>query len=179
MNQTLIHIKTNLKLAMLVEVEWRKNADDSLSKEYETAIAQKDVSRAIISMIPSTGKKPEKTTDEDIQSLLRKYISMEKERLLYEQHHILQSDVEGKTASQVKKIVNDKIQELGDSLTSIKIEIADKYLPKQASEEEIIAFIETIDMSQFKNKMQAMGLIMKQFPGLDGNVAKRILINCN
>jgi uncharacterized protein YqeY len=65
---------------------------------------------------------------------------------------------------------------LGDTLTSTKIKIAQKYLPKQVSDDEIIAFVKTIDMSQFKNKMQAMGLIMKQFKGLDGNIAKRILM---
>jgi len=47
---------------------------------------------------------------------------------------------------------------LGNSLTSPKIEIAQSYLPKQASEEEIISWIkENIEFSNYKNKMQANG----------------------
>jgi hypothetical protein len=46
-----------------------------------------------------------------------------------------------------------------------------------ASEEEIVAWInENIDFSEFKNKMQAMGSIMKHFgPAADGDTVKQIL----
>jgi hypothetical protein len=183
MNKLLKQLKEDLALAMKVEIGIRKGLDEDgkalleLSGGEDVVIAQKTVSRAIISMIPQLGKKPEETTEEDIQQLLKKYIGMEKERTLYELSFLKEKDIAGKSASEVKKIVTDKIQELGDEVTSHQIEIAQEYLPKQASEEEIKAFIETIDMSKFKNKMQAMGLIMKQFPGLDGNFAKKILMD--
>lgn len=129
-------------------------------------------------MFPEIGKKPHDANDDDVIKLLKKYISQEKERLLYHYRHIKEEDVEGGiTYKELKKIVDEKIQELGDSLTSEKIEIAKNYLPKQASEEEIITWIkENIDFSQFKNKMQAMGPIMKQFKGCDGNFVKNILM---
>ena len=46
-----------------------------------------------------------------------------------------------------------------------------------ASDDEIAAWItENIDLSQFKNKMQAMGPVMKHFgPAADGRRVKEIL----
>jgi hypothetical protein len=46
-----------------------------------------------------------------------------------------------------------------------------------ATDEEIADFIkENIDFSQFKNRMQAMGPIMKHFgKTADGNAVKRVL----
>lgn len=178
MNILLLQLKTDLTLAMKLEVEYRKGEKELVERSggIDKAIAHKTVSRAIISMIPQLGKKPDQTTEEDIQQLLKKYIGMEKERSLYELHFLTEKDVEGKSSSEVKKLVNDKIIELGDDLTSYVIQAAQSYLPKQASEEEVTKFIKTIDMTKFKNKMQAMGLIIKQFPGIDGNFAKSILL---
>lgn len=177
MSETLKQIKADLKTAMLAEIQFRKNFGDTQADEYDKVIAQKTMSRAIISMIPETGKKSSEVTDEDILRLLKKYISNEKERTLYELSFLKREDVEGKSASEVKKLVSNKIQELGDEVTSYVIEIAQKYLPAQASEDDIQAYIETLDLSKFKNKMQAMGLIMKQFPGCDGNTAKKVLLS--
>jgi len=57
------------------------------------------------------------------------------------------------------------------------IGILEGYLPKQASEEEIQAWISAnIDFSQFANKMQAMKPIMAHFgSSADGNTVKKIL----
>ncbi len=51
------------------------------------------------------------------------------------------------------------------------------YLPKQASEEEIYAWVkENIDFSSFGNKMQAMKPIMQHFGStVDGNMVKKVL----
>ncbi len=61
--------------------------------------------------------------------------------------------------------------------TSQYLEILQRYLPKMVSREEIVAWIkENIEFSQFKNKMQAMGTIMKHFgKTADGNQVKQIL----
>jgi len=61
--------------------------------------------------------------------------------------------------------------------TSEYLQILEAYLPKMASEEEIEEWISNnIDFSQFKNKMQAMGTIMKHFGKLaDGQQVKDIL----
>ena len=61
--------------------------------------------------------------------------------------------------------------------TSQYLEILQRYLPKMVSREEIVTWIkENIEFSQFKNKMQAMGTIMKHFgKTADGNQVKQIL----
>jgi uncharacterized protein YqeY len=57
------------------------------------------------------------------------------------------------------------------------LEILESYLPKMASRGEIIAWIKNnVDFSQYKNKMQAMGTIMKHFGKLaDGKMVNEIL----
>lgn len=179
MNTLYFQLKSDLVLAMKLEVEHRKGNTKLVEEAggISKALAHKTVSRAIISMIPQLGKKSDETTEEDIQKLLKKYISQEKERAVYQFGHLKEADVDGKSSSEVKKLVNNKIQELGDNLSTLEIQVAQEYLPKQATEEEIIEWInENLDLSQFKNKMQAMGPIMKQFKGCDGNFVKGILL---
>ncbi len=55
--------------------------------------------------------------------------------------------------------------------------IMEGYLPRQASEAEILAWIgDNIDFTQFTNKMQAMRPIMAHFgAAADGNMVKNIL----
>ena len=55
--------------------------------------------------------------------------------------------------------------------------IMEEYLPKQASEEEIYAWVEkNIDFSSFASKMQAMKPIMQHFgSAVNGNVVKKVL----
>ena len=55
--------------------------------------------------------------------------------------------------------------------------IMEEYLPKQASEEEIYAWVEkNIDFSSFASKMQAMKPIMQHFGNtVNGNVVKKVL----
>ena len=57
------------------------------------------------------------------------------------------------------------------------LNILESYLPQRATREEIIAWIkENIDFSEYKNKMQAMGAIMKHFgKQADGKVVNMIL----
>lgn len=57
------------------------------------------------------------------------------------------------------------------------IAILEEYLPKQASEEEVKAWIAAhVDFSQFNNKMQAMRPIMAHFgSSVDGNLVKKVL----
>ena len=61
--------------------------------------------------------------------------------------------------------------------TSEYLEILESYLPEMATREEVVDWIkENIDFSQFKNKMQAMGTIMKHFGRLaDGKMVNEIL----
>lgn len=176
MSEILKRIKEDLKLAMAIEVQYRKLGVNS-GDDYDIVIAQKTVSRGIISMFPEIGVKPAKATDDDTIKLLKKYIRSEKERLLYSDKHITEPDINGLNPYQLRKLVLKKFQELGDSLTSCKVVIAYGHLPKQATEEEITSWInENLDLSSYKNKMQAMEPIMKQFKGCDGNFVKSILV---
>ena len=176
MSEILKQIREDLKVAMTAEIKYRKMKMDH-GVVYDMMIEQKNVSRAIISMFPEIGKKPGDATDDDTIKLLKKYIGQEKERQLYIDKHITESDIDGITSAEIKKLITKKYQQLGNSLTSPVIKIAQKYLPKQATEEEVISWIsENLDLSSYKNKMQAMGPIMKQFKGCDGNFVKGILL---
>lgn len=175
-SELLKKIKVDLTNAMKREVEFRKLSVNS-GNDYTWNKSIIEFARAIISMFPEIGVKPDKASDSDTIRLLKKYIGMEKTRQLYVDKHLTESDVSGLNASELNKLVNDKMNELGENLTSPKIEIASTYLPKALSEDELIQWIKNnVDFSQFKNKMQAMKDIMSAHEGLDGNVAKTILL---
>lgn len=69
------------------------------------------------------------------------------------------------------------ILEARQEASSPYLEILQLYLPTLASREEIEAWVnENVDFSQFKNKMQAMGIIMKHFgKTADGKQVNQIL----
>ena len=69
------------------------------------------------------------------------------------------------------------VLEIKRETTSEYLEILKLYLPKMVSREEIVAWIkENIDFSQYKNKMQTMGAIMKHFgKTADGKQVNQIL----
>jgi len=80
----------------------------------------------------------------------------------------------------LKKLIKSEkevLEKKGDETDSRFIKIIENYLPKMATEADIAKWIEqNIDFSEFKNKMQAMGLIMKHFGATaDGNAVKKIL----
>ena len=80
----------------------------------------------------------------------------------------------------LKKLIKSEkevLEKKGDETDSRFIKIIENYLPKMATEADIAKWIEqSIDFSEFKNKMQAMGLIMKHFGATaDGNAVKKIL----
>jgi hypothetical protein len=80
----------------------------------------------------------------------------------------------------VKKLVKSEkevLERSGGGDTNRFIDVCEAYLPRMAGEDEIKAWIgENIDLSQFKNKMQAMRPIMQHFgANADGNLVKKIL----
>ncbi len=97
-------------------------------------------------------KKPEEITNDDLLGIIRKLVKSEK------------------TVLEIKK------KDSSDYLI-----ILASYLPNMATKEEITAWInENIDLSEFKNSMQAMGTIMKHFGKLaDGNLVKQLLQELN
>ena len=110
-------------------------------------VVKKDTLRVVIGEFGRSAKK--ELSDDEVIKVLRKLIKSEKEVL-------------------------DK---KGDDSDSEYINIIESYLPKMATDEEVKTWIkQNIDFSQFKNKMQAMGLIMKHFgTTADGNFVKKII----
>jgi uncharacterized protein YqeY len=97
-------------------------------------------------------KKAEEITDEDIIGIIQKLVKSE------------------------KTVLEAKKQETSDYL-----KILESYLPRMATNEEIVVWInDNIDFTEFKSPMQAMGPIMKHFGKLaDGKLVKQILQNLN
>lgn len=109
---------------------------------------RKEALRVVLGEFDRQNKK--EFTDQEVAAVLRKLVKSERETL----------ELKGESDSGF-------LRTLGE------------YLPKMATDEEIIAFInENIDLSQFKNTMQAMGPIMKHFgEKADGHTVKEILQN--
>ena len=110
---------------------------------------KKDVLRVVLGEFGRLDKK--ELSDDEVVKILKKLIKSEKEML----------------------------ERKGAEEDSTFISVIENYLPKMATPEEITMWIEQhVDFSEFKNKMQAMGLIMKHFGATaDGNEVKKILQN--
>ncbi len=109
--------------------------------------AKKEGLRVIIGEFGRMGKK--ELPDDDVIKILKKLHKNEKEVL------------EKKMAAEDSEFIR----------------IVESYLPKPADAEEIAAWItEHVDFATFKNKMQAMGMIMKHFGArVEGDLVKKIL----
>lgn len=112
-------------------------------------VERRDTLRVIIGEISRLNKKVgEEATEEEVIGILRK----------------------------LRK--NEKLV-IGDGEPTIFLKIVEHYLPKMLSREEIFEYIKTnVDFTIFKNKMQAMGSIMKELKGkADGNLVKDVLLS--
>ena len=130
------------------------NLQSQMKKDLSTAIKakdekKKDTLRVILGEFGRLDKK--EVSDDEIIKILKKLGKSEREVL----------------------------EQKGETTDSEFIKVIENYLPKMATEEEITAWIhQNIDFSQFKNKMQAMGLVMKHFGATaDGNFVKEIIQN--
>ena len=129
------------------------NLQETIQAELKTAIKARDTARtgAVRILIGEFQRQAQKTlSDDQVIAIIKKLIKSEKELLA------------------------SAGQESSDFLT-----IMEGYLPRQASREEIAAWISAnIDFSTFANKMQAMKPIMAHFgSAVDGNTVKDILQN--
>jgi uncharacterized protein len=91
----------------------------------------------------------------------------------------LSDDEAVKVMTKLVKSEKELLDKKGIETDSAFIGIVENYLPKRASQEEIIQWIQqNIDFSEFKNKMQAMSIIMAHFgASADGNEVRGILQN--
>ncbi len=124
---------------------------EKFSQELKAAMKAKDTERmgAIRILIGEFARQSEKVVDDDqVIAIIKKLIKSERE------------------------LLGHQGQEGSSFLT-----IMEGYLPQQANEEEIRAWIvANVDFSTFANKMQAMKPIMTHFgSSVDGNTVKKIL----
>jgi len=124
---------------------------ESLKEDLKVAMKARDTERtgAIRILMGEFARQPGKVlSDEQVIAIVKKLIKSERELLAAQK------------------------QESSPFLT-----IMEEYLPKQAGEEEIYAWVkDNIDFSAFGNKMQAMKPIMQHFgSAADGNVVKKVL----
>lgn len=114
-----------------------------------------------------------KAKDEKKKSALRVILG-EFSRL--DKKELLDDDVV-KTLKKLIKAEKEVIQIKAEQADYEFVKILEKYLPKMATEAAIRSWIEqSIDFSKLKNKMQAMGPILKHFgTAADGNTVKEIL----
>lgn len=129
------------------------NLQENIKNELKDAIKRQDVGlkntlRLIMGELARQSKK--EFTDDEIIAIIKKMIKSEKETLA-----------------------------ATDQKTSEYLVLLETFLPPQAGEDQIIGWIKSnIDFSAYKNKMQAMGPIMKHFgSSVDGNVVKQILLS--
>jgi uncharacterized protein len=90
----------------------------------------------------------------------------------------LSDDEVVKILKKLLKAEKEVVEKKGEKEDSEFIRVVEGYLPRMATESEIRVWIErNIDFSEFKNKMQAMGPIMKHFATTaDGDIVKKILL---
>ena len=125
---------------------------EKIKNDLKTAMINKDneTKDCLRIVIGEFTRQPKKElSDNEAISIIQKLIKNEKELLTYKENEV----------------------------TSKLISVLEKYIPEEVDNETVISWIkENIDFSTLKNKMQAMGIIMKQFgKTVDGNNVKRIL----
>lgn len=126
---------------------------EQISADLKAAMKNKERVRtdAVRVLIGEFQRQPDKQlSDDQVAGIIRKLIKAEKELLA-----------------------------ASGEIDSGFIGVLEGYLPKQADEQEIAAWIaEYIDFSDYNNKMQAMKPIMAHFgSNADGNTVKKILQN--
>jgi len=101
-------------------------------------------------------------------------------RLILSEFDRISSDITDdqcvKVLKKTEKLEKENLER--DNLTnSCLLSTIQSHLPKQVSEEDIKKWIgENVDFSTLRNKMQAIGLVKKQFGSLaDGNLVKNIV----
>ncbi len=109
--------------------------------------AKKEALRVVIGEFGRLAAK--ELSDEDVLQVLKKLIKSEKEVM----------------------------RQQGQQEASPYMKVLETYLPAMASETEIAEWIRAnIDLQSYKNKMQAMGDIMRHFgSSADGNTVKKVL----
>lgn len=172
-SELLKKIKADLTAAMKKEV-WLRKEQETLEDDWAEVNDRKFFARTVISMFPSIGTKPNSATDADTEELIRKFINQQLERAVYENRLIGESDVNGLSPKELRALTQKTITEAGDSIKTNVIRMAESYMPEPATEDEILGWAATnIDFSKLKNKMQAMGPIMKHFGNrTNGNFVK-------
>ena len=129
-------------------------------------------------MIKATKERNEVTRDN------LKFILGEFQRASKNKEKTIDDDTAVRVLKKLQKGADDTISILNKQNKDIREHVVfrstiETYLPTMASEDDIKTFItENIDLTTFKNKMQAMRPIMEHFGStVDGNTVKSILMS--
>ena len=117
-----------------------------------------------------------KNKDETVKSLLRVLVS----DIQRDPHKDYSDEKVVKVVKQTSKMLYENHGKFNKSQDLIDAEYLERaYLPKQVSDTTIIAFLNTLDFSKFKNKMQAIGQVTKHFPegSVEGGLVKNIVMS--
>ena len=114
-----------------------------------------------------------KSVNNDVKSYLR-IILGEMDRMTKEPT----DDDVLKILKNLKKLECEMLEHSGKTTSSF-LEFIDSYLPKQITADDIKVWLAAnVDFSKLKNKMQAVGLVVKQFgQAADGNLVKEVVQN--
>ena len=111
-----------------------------------------------------------------------KFVVGELQRVSKEKDKSVSDDIATKVFKKLVKNCKETISLCDDSYIEEKkgteelIEFVNEYLPDEITEDEIKNFISSLDLSKYKNKMQAIGVVMKEFNGnVDGNLVRKII----
>ena len=78
----------------------------------------------------------------------------------------------------LRKLQKNEKLVIGPGKPTAFLKIVEFYLPKQMSKEEILEYVLTMDLTGFKNKLQAIGIIMKILKGnVNGQDVKEVLLS--
>jgi uncharacterized protein YqeY len=114
-----------------------------------------------------------KAKDEDTKSALRVVLG----ELARSDQKRMSDEAVVKILQKLVKAEKEVIEKQGGGPDTAFIGVVEGYLPKMATDDEINAWVSAnIDFSQYKNKMQAMGPIMRHFgANADGTRVRQLL----
>jgi uncharacterized protein len=114
-----------------------------------------------------------KLKDEDRKNALRVVMG----ELARQEAKEIADDVVIAVIRKLLKSEKETLTHSGNEQPSAYMKILEHYLPAQADETQIRAWIlANVDFSQYRNKMQAMGAIMQHFGSrADGNTVRQVL----
>lgn len=158
---------------------------DKISDDLIIATKQKNTEkiqaiRLIIAQYQTLDKKKDNITETDIIKIIKKLINGEKTQLLFKDKIITDNQITKLNGEKIDLLIEKKLKDHYNELTSEYINIWEQYLPKQSSDDDVIDWIKNnIDKTKYNEKsiLKFMKDLTKIFPSNDSNGLKNILLS--